>query len=150
MTFSAWLGRSLGRAMANPRTHLIDTAALLGFGQEAVQRMKAADDEECELIFSAELQVKCGRTVDWRAKPTEVRDAVLRYLPVDEQVLLQRITLDPSLPPPKAVQVLESSLLKTSFALRIMESFGDFYFVLVLPRAIESTFDAANLYWTRR
>lgn len=148
MSFISWLRRSIGRTYTGTKAHLIETARLLDFSDDTVERMTKVGDEECEAIFLEKIAETHGGAADWRAEPTEVLEVIEPLLTTEERGLLATIQFEEEQRPGETVKKLDAHLATTGRAVRALDSFGDFIIVVLVPRERLAAFDAANEYWS--
>lgn len=137
----------MGRVLEGTRTHLIETARLLNFSVEVIEKMTSASEEECETMFLQQIVKTNGGAVDWRAKPREILDVIDRFLSPQERLLLTALQLDNSLRPAVTVNEFDNRLINELSTIRALDSFGDSIIVLRIPRSSADAFDEINKYW---
>ncbi len=137
----------LGRLFTGTKAHLIQIARILDFPTDALQRMRAVNDEECEAIFLSQVEGRCGGPVDWRGRPPDIYDILEPCLSSDERRYLPPVDSIQPEPPARVVKVLDSHINQARRALRALDSLGDFIIVLLVPRDRLSEFDHAARYW---
>jgi hypothetical protein len=137
----------LGRLLRSMKTHLIEIAPILDLPTDAVQRMRCVNFERCEAILVAEIEGRCGGVVDGRAPPGEIYDVLEPCLTEEERGCLPPLDGVQSGPPPVIAKSLDACFASAPRALRMLESFGDNYIVLLVPRARLSEFDHASRFW---
>ena len=148
MSFLNWLKRSIGRTVEGTRAHLIGTAELFAVAPAIVDRMKASSDEECERLLIESLEGRHGAVVDWKASLANVLEELTCLTEQERAVLV-------SAPPPlagqriyKAPRQITDLLHRPLRALRIVETFGDAYFIFLVPPQLVEAFDGTNRHWT--
>ena len=148
MSFVGWLKRSFGRTTEGTKTHLVGTAKLLGADAIILDRMKSASDEESEQLLFESIEGRHGTVVDWKASLEDIlenleclsnqeRDALTR---VPATLAKQRIYEVPR----QLTELLQPPLR----ALRIVETFGDSYFIFLVPPQLVEAFDRTNKHWS--
>ncbi|WP_332740973.1 hypothetical protein [Hydrogenophaga sp.] len=147
MSIQSWFSRSLGRVREGTKAHLVSSAELLDFTGDVLHAMREATDDECEALFVEHVSRTCGGTVDWREQPQDIADTLAEFLSADEASLIQASTFNDRTGPPQAIQGFDESLKGSPRGVRALESFGDFYIVLVLPRHLLPRFDEINQHW---
>lgn len=137
----------LGRLLRSTKTHPIEIAPMLNLPAQATQRMRGVNDEECEAILLSEIEGRCGGAVDWRARPTDIYDVLEPCLTEEERRCLPPMgSIQPG-PPLAIVKSLDARLADAPRALRTLESFGDSYIVLLVPRVKLPEFDHVTRFW---
>lgn len=148
MSFVRWLKRSFGRTAEGTKAHLVGTAKLLGADASILERMKSASDEESEQLLLESIEGRHGAVVDWKASLEDIvenmeclsdqeRDALTR---VPATLAKQRIYEVPR----QLMELLQPPLR----ALRIVETFGDSYFIFLVPPQLVEAFDRTNKHWS--
>ena len=137
----------LGRLLRSMKTHLIEIAPILNLPTDAIQRMHGVNYEQCEAILLSEIEERCGGAVDGRAPLSEIYEVLEPCLTEEEQGCLPPMDSIRSGPPPAIVRSLDACFANAPRALRTLESFGDNYIVLLVPRAKLSEFDHAARFW---
>ncbi|WP_434515925.1 hypothetical protein AB6Q56_04430 [Dechloromonas sp. ARDL1] len=148
MPFVSWLKRSFGRAAEGTKAHLVGTAQLFGADAILLERMKSASNEESERLLFESIDGRHGAEVDWRASLEDIlenleclsdqeRDALTK---VPAKLAKQRIYEVPR----QLTELLQPPLR----ALRIVETFGDSYFIFLVPPQLVEAFDRTNKHWT--
>lgn len=148
MSTSYWFSRSLGRTREGTKAHLVGTAELLNCPAEMLHTMREADDETCEALLVEHISLTCGGTADWREHPQDVAEMLARFLGSEEAGLLANSpALDDETRPPQAVQAFDAVLSGSALAVRALETYGDFYIVLIVSRHLLPRFDEVNKHW---
>ncbi|WP_230969746.1 hypothetical protein [Nitrogeniibacter aestuarii] len=147
MSFVSWLKRSFGRTAEGTKAHLVGTAQLLGADAIILERMKNASDEESEQILFESIEGRHGTVVDWKASLEDILEN-LEYLSDQERDALMRASA--SLAKQRIYEVprqLTELLQPPLRALRIVETFGDSYFIFLVPPQLVEAFDRTNKHW---
>lgn len=137
----------LGRLFASKKAHLVHIGRILDFPADALERMPAVDDEQCEGIFLSQIKGRWGGPVDWRGSPSEIYEVLDPCLSGEERRCLPPIEQIQAEPPARVVELLDSHMKHAPRALRALDSLGDFIIVLLVPRERLSEFDNAARYW---
>jgi hypothetical protein len=127
--------------------HLIESSKLLKFDNATIERMNSANDEDCEAIFLKKISLGYGGAVDWRAKSREVIETIDHFLTPEERSRLSTIRLNTSLSPPAIVKAVGDWIGDNRVGARTLDSFGDFFFVLLIPKELLAAFDKINRHW---
>lgn len=147
MSIPAWFARSVGRVREGTKVHLVMTAELVSCSNDVLHAMRGATDEECETLLVDHISKTCGGTADWKEHPHDIAETLAEFLSADEADLLRRLALDERTKPAQAVQRFDALLTHSPKGVRALESFGDFYIVLVVPRPLLPRFDEVNKHW---
>jgi len=147
MTFRDWLKRSFGRIVNGTKIHLIDIAKLLDIPAPVVDRMRSRPDEECESILLEQIESRHGGVVDWRARLVDILEAVDSCVTPEERKALHTNDGAVTTGFAEELHLLDSRLIPPMRALRAIESLGDAYIVVLVPRGKLSAFDQAARYW---
>jgi hypothetical protein len=147
MSMRTWLSRSIGRTREGTKQHLVGTAELLGCGPAVLSAMRQANDEQCEAMLVDHVEKTCGGTADWREHTKDVAETICAFLAPEEAALLQHLSLDDHARPHEAAAQLDKLLAGTAKGVRALDTFGDFYILVVVPRTLLAQFDDINKYW---
>ena len=147
MSFVGWLKRSFARTTEGLKAHLISTGQLFGVDPTVIERMKRSSDEESERLFIESIDGRHGTVVDWKASLEEVLEQLTCLTEEEREVLrnaeaalgTQRIY--------KVSSQITGLLSPPMRALRIVETFGDAYFVFLVPPPLVEEFDRVNRHW---
>jgi hypothetical protein len=147
MPFFGWLKRSFGRTAEGTRAHLVGTAELFGVDPAILERMKVSSDEEGERLLIESIEGRHGTIADWKASLASIVED-LTCLTEEERAIL--IAVPAALANeriykiPREITGLLHPPLRT---LRIVETFGDAYFVFLVPSQLVEAFDHINRNW---
>lgn len=147
MSIPSWFSRSVGRVREGTKIHLVLTAELLNCSAEVLHIMRGATDEACEALLVDHVSQTCGGAVDWKEHPHDVAQMVAAFLTAEQADRIKGATLDGQLKPPQAVHTLDRLLADAAQGVRALDTFGDFYIVLVLSRDLLPRFDEINKHW---
>ena len=147
MSIPSWFSRSVGRVREGTKAHLVLTAELLNGSAGMLHTMRGATDEACEALLVDHVSQTCGGAVDWKEHPHDIAQMVAAFLTTEQADRIQRATLDGQLKPPQAVHTLDRLLADSTQGVRALDTFGDFYIVLVLSRDLLPRFDDVNKHW---
>jgi hypothetical protein len=147
MSFGSWLSRSIGRTREGTKAHLVLTAELLEIGEGVLLAMRSATDDECESMLIEHVTSNCGGTADGREHPSDIIDMLIAFLPPDAADLLRAASIPDGARPPAAVWQMDEHLSGSRMGVRALDSFGDNYIVMVVPRELLQRFDVINKYW---
>jgi hypothetical protein len=112
---------------------LADELALLGAPPELVEEARSRPDVEQEQLFIGFAEGKHACMLDWRAERDEIYDELLPLLSPEEKELLPRredLPEDAS----TVIASLERALSRSNRRLFHEESFGDFSFLVLVPK----------------
>lgn len=148
MSFVSWLKRSFGRTAEGTKAHLVGTAQLLGADAILLERMKSASDEESERLLFESIEGRHGTEVDSKASLEEILEN-LECLSDQERDVLTKVPAKLAKQriyevPRQLTELLQPPLR----ALRIVETFGDSYFIFLVPPRLVEAFDHTNKHWT--
>jgi hypothetical protein len=147
VSFRSWLKRSLGRTAEGSKVHLVATAQLLGFDHRTLDQMNASTDEDCETLFIASIQGSHGAVVDWKTSLENLIEEVT-CLTAEERASLD--AAPPTLATPRIYRTSHqiTRILRAPLrALRVLESLGDAYIIILVPRPSVEDFDRINKNW---
>lgn len=147
MNIPSWFSRSVGRVREGTKIHLVLTAELLGGSAEMLQNMRDATDEACEALLVEQVSHTCGGAVDWKEHPQDIAQMLAAFLGAEEAARIQNATLDARSKPPQAAQAFDQLLSSSTKGVRALDTFGDFYIVLLVSREQLPRFDAINKHW---
>lgn len=147
MSIQSWFSRSMGRVREGTKAHLVDTAELLNCSDGVLHAMRGATDAGCEALFVDHLSRTCGGTADWKEHPQDIAETLVAFLSADEADLIRHLMVDDRTKPAQAVQRFDELLSSSTKGVRALESFGDFYIVVVVPRHLLPRFDEVNKHW---
>jgi hypothetical protein len=142
-----FFGRVGGALVRGRSQHLMDIAPLLGFSHAEMKRLAGLEPEAREAEFLSIIEHRHGGPVDWRGTPEDIYEILLPCLAADERGHLPDVGTIQRQPPARVVQALDSHLGRSSRALRAIESFGDFFIVLLVPRERVAEFDRIARHW---
>lgn len=148
MSFVSWLKCSFGRTAEGAKAHIIGTARLLGADAVFLDRMKRSSDEECEQLLLESIEGRHVIVVDWNASLENIleeleclSDQEREALMLAPETLAKRRIYEV---PCQLTELLQPPLR----ALRIVETFGDSYFIFLVPPQLVEAFDRTNKYWS--
>jgi hypothetical protein len=147
MSFVSWLKRSFGRTAEGAKAHLVSTARLLGVDPAVIEQMERSSDEASERLLIDSIQGRNGTAVDWKASLEEVVEE-LTCLTEEEREVLRKS--EASLVTQRIYKVSSqvALLLEPPMrVLRILETLGDAYIVLLVPPQLVEEFDRTNRHW---
>ena len=147
MSFRSWFTRSLGRTREGTKAHLLATAELLGCSKEVLLAMHQADDERCEELLVEHISIACGGTADWKEHHQDIMATLAEFLTPDDVANLRAANIADAERPPEALLKMDKALAQSVNGIRGLESFGDFYIVLVMRRDLLPRFDEVNRHW---
>ena len=147
MSIRSWLCRSIGRTREGTKAHLLTTAEILDCSEDVLSAMHGADDERCEAMLVDHVSRTCGGTADWKEHPKDVMETLAPFLSPEESHILQKADIDDLTRPPEAIRHLDNLLSQTAKGVRALDTFGDFYILVVMPRSQLGRFDEVNKYW---
>lgn len=147
MSIPSWFSRSVGRVREGTKAHLVLTAELLSGSAEMLHAMRDATDEACETLLVDHVSQTCGGTVNWKEHPQDIAQVLAAFLGAAEAQQLMGAALDARMKPPHAVHTFDRMLSDSAKGVRALDTFGDFYIVLVVSRDVLPRFDAINKHW---
>jgi hypothetical protein len=114
--------------------------------------MQSSDFAQCEEAFLRAIQGKHGCTVDWKARPEEIRESLGECMNPEEIALFRTIPIANERTASGTVLKLTKALQGTPMprSLVLLESFGDFVIVLLVPKAQKENIEALANGWLIR
>jgi len=134
-----YFGRLLRGITGQDRHRLANQMALLGAPEELVKDARRQSEDEQELLFRRFIEGRHGCVLDWRATRDDVLEELSRLLSERERHLLPSsdgLPTDAS----AAISQLQKSFAASDRVLVHTESFGDFSFLILVPRKREHEF----------
>ena len=147
MSIRNWVRRSFGRMLSGTKAHLVGIAALLELPAPVLEKMRSATDDECEALLIEHVEGRHGGIADWRATLEQILETIEPCLTPEERTVLQGVRAASSKGVAEAIHLLDGRLSSPLRALRAIESFGDSYIVVLVPRGKIDEFDRTSRYW---
>jgi hypothetical protein len=122
------------------RQRLPDQMALLGASTELVASARSAKDEQQqEALFVRFVSERHACMLDWRATGYDVYEGLTPLLDAEERALVNaQANIDEDAP--RAIAAISESLASSRRRVVQTESFGDFTFLILVPRDKEWEF----------
>lgn len=141
--------RFLGSFLGTSKRRLPDEMALLGAPEPLVAEVRRLTEDEQEQAFLRFVEGRHACVLDWKARRDDVYAGLLPLLSADERVLLPAAAEVPD-DAAAAIAVLRRALSASGRRLVHTESFGDFTFLVLVPKGQEAAFVAAAGPWVIR
>jgi len=134
------------------KKHLIRIATVLGLPPEVLHSMRQLDLDRCEEAFLRAIRGKHGCTVDWRASPEDIREALAECMTSEEIALLRTVAIPNERTASRSLIKLGNALegKPMSRSLVPLESFGDFAIVLLVPKLQREEIESLSNGWLIR
>jgi hypothetical protein len=134
-----FIGRVLQTLTGQAKKRLPTQLEILGAPSELVERARGLPDTEQERLFSDFALGRCACALDWKADGADVVEELTPLLTEEEKRVLasiQELPDDASL----AIVELRNEFRSLPRTLIQTESFGDFSFLVLVPRNDEQRF----------
>lgn len=141
--------RFLGNFLGTSKQRLPDEMALLGAPEPLVAGVRRLPEDEQEQAFIRFVEGRHACVLDWKAQRDDIYAGLLPLLSADERVLLPAAAEVPD-DPAAAIAALRRALSASGRRLVQTESFGDFTFLVLVPKEQEAAFVAAAGPWVIR